>query len=256
MVAPLFSRIFSTGAVLSLAWLTFSADLPTVQAIKHKPSSEARGHPEAVLITSRNSRAKVETTCSGALIAPNVVLTAAHCVDHFDQRDVLAPYAKKEANRATTKTARVHPDFKRGRYENDLAVLILDRPIDIGAKFPTIHGGNLLRIDTRLVVVGRVDNGTSAKDKLFLAPATLVAFPDNVNVYGGNPQVIERGDSGGPLFVAGKEQEIAAIVSGYLNFSRWNVPTDLYVPLDAKKKEWVQRQIPKPDKGTPAAGDR
>jgi secreted trypsin-like serine protease len=248
MIAPLFSGIFRACAVLFLAWLAIFIDAPLLHAIKHKPSTEARGHPEAVLITSRNSRTKVETTCTGTLIAPNVVLTAAHCVDHFDQWEVVAPYGKKDANRSTTKTARAYPDFKRGRYENDMAVLILDRPIDIGGKFPTLYGGNLHRIDTRLVVIGRVDNGTSARDKLFRAQVSLVAFPDNVNVYGGNPQVIERGDSGGPIFVAGKEQEITAIVSGYLNFSRWNVPTDLYVPLTTKKTEWIQRQIPKQDK--------
>ncbi len=229
--------------VLAVAgWLLSGSPL---QAIKRKPAAEVRGHPELVLISAKQSKGKEVSVCSGTLIAPNVVLTAGHCVDGFDQFAVSAPYAKKGADKATSTTPRKHPQFKRGDFEHDLAVLILDQDMDVGGKLPALYRGNLYPINTPLLVIGRVENGTISNSKLFQTQVVLVQFPGSINVYGANPQVIQHGDSGGPIFVAGKEQEIAAVVSGSISFSRWNVPTDLYVPISNKNRDWILRQVPR-----------
>jgi hypothetical protein len=222
------------------------------QAIKPGPSQDASAYPEAVLIMARNTHHQRTGSSSGALIAPRVVLTAAHCVEGFDTWEVRAPYAKHGPVTAASRTARVYPRTKESGFESDLAVLILEREIDLGGKYPRLHGGDLYPIGTKLVVLGSTRKGVPSQSKLYQAPVTLVAFPDNIRVYGGNPQVVERGDSGGPVYVADKDHEIAAVVSGHIGFSQRYVATDLYVPLNAKNRDWLLRQI----KSTPSENAR
>jgi hypothetical protein len=233
------------GVLLGVIFLAGAADL---YAIKRKPSLEASDHPEVVLITARSSKSSEVGKSSGALIAPNAVLTAAHGLDRFDTWEVTAPYAKNGPARSRSKTARVHPEFKPGTSEYDLALLVLTDPIDLGGKYPTLHDGDLYPLDTRLLVVGRVQNGSVSNTQLFKAPVTLVKFPGNTNLYGGWPHVVEQGDSGGPLFVHGKEQEIAALVSGHLGPSRGHVQTDCFIPVSRRNKAWILRQVPALDK--------
>jgi hypothetical protein len=218
--------------------------LPGVGAIQRKPSLEANDHPEAVLLTARNSKTTQGGKCTGVLNDSRAVLTAAHSVAGFDTWEVMVPYAKNKAAKTTSKTAKVHPEYRTDRMVNDLAVLILDDAIDIGRPFPTLHGGDLHPIETKLVVVGRVNNGQLSQTQLFKTAITLVPFPGNINVYGGNPHVVEEGDSGGPVYVLNKDKEIAALVSGNIGFTRSNVRTDLLIPISRNNKAWILRQIP------------
>jgi secreted trypsin-like serine protease len=226
-----------------LALTGFFAAQPPAYAIKKKASLEAEDHPEVVLITARHARTHETCRCAGVLLSERAVLTVAHGVDGFDRWEVSAPYAKNGTSKAGVKTARVYPGYKPGTPDNDLALLILDEPIDIAAKFPTLHEGNLLPIETKLLVVGRVDNGSLSHAQLFKASTALVPFPGNTTLYGGHPQIVEEGDSGGPVFTTENDHEIVGIVSGYLGLSRSNVRTDVYIPISSKNKSWILRQV-------------
>ncbi len=225
-----------------------------VRAIKRHPSREVRDHPEVVLVAARNSRTRLAGLSSGTLIAPHAVLTAAHGVAPFDTLVVTAPYVKGGPVRSPVKAVHVHPHYKDHPLENDLAVLILREPIRVGRKCPGLRVGDLLPLETKLFVVGRVDNGRVSQARLFRTGVTLVAYRSNTNVYGGNPQVVEEGDSGGPVFVQGKEQEVVAVVSGNIAASRANVPTDVYTPISRRNRDWILRQIPPNVEGKGAYG--
>jgi hypothetical protein len=236
------------GVAAFLGMAAFVLALPHVHAIKKRPSLEASDHPEVVLVTARTSKGTEIGKSSGALIAPNAVLTAAHGMSKFDAWEVTAPYAKNGPLRARSRTPKVHPDFKPGVTEHDLAVLVLDGNIDIGAKYPALHDGDLYPIDTKLVILGRVRNGTLSNTQLFKAPVALVQFPGNTHLYGGLPHVVEEGDSGGPVFVTGKDAEIAALVSGHVGLTRSTVHTDCFIPINRRNRAWILRQIPKMEK--------
>ena len=222
------------------AFLLASANAP---AIKHEPPREVSGHPEVVLIVAKHSQSPRTGFCSGVLLSPTTVLTVAHGVAGYDRWEVTAPYARGGAAQAAGKAIRTHPDYKAGASEHDLAVLTLDHALEIGGKFPALPDAKLYPIDTALLVVGRTVKGKPSERRLFEATSALVAIRGENNLYGGNPQLTEPGDSGGPVYLARQDRTLIALVEGALDASRGNVPTDIFIPLGGKNRTWLLRQL-------------
>jgi hypothetical protein len=238
-----FRLAFAQWTCLLVVFAGLLVAVPPAQGIKRKPSLEADDHPEVVLVTARNGKTGQVGRSTGVLIADKAVLTAAHSVSGFHSWEVVAPYAKSGRASAKAKAPAIHPDYKPDAIEHDLAVLVLDDPIDIGRDFPTLHHGELYPLNTKLVVVGRVENGTLSRTQLFKTAVSVAQFPGNINLYGGFPHVVEEGDSGGPVYAADKDHEIAALVSGNLGFTRSNVRIDVFIPISRKNRGWILRQL-------------
>lgn len=78
--------------------------------------------------------------CGGSLIAPNVVLTAAHCVANKQQNTLLVragewdTQTRNELHAHQDRRVReviIHEHFNKGSLKNDVALLILDQPFDL-----------------------------------------------------------------------------------------------------------------------------
>jgi endonuclease G len=74
--------------------------------------------------------------CTGVVVAPTVVLTAAHCGQNITRVMVggnkVTPFLDADARRIAVRAVRVHPNY-RGRpyHENDITVLILASPANV-----------------------------------------------------------------------------------------------------------------------------
>lgn len=91
-----------------------------------------------ILITKKNSNSKL---CGGTLIAPNVVLTSASCVQ-FEKPDEILLKAggwKLEADSdplhvqtSRAKSIILHPSFKSENHDNDLAIIVTNSDFQYG----------------------------------------------------------------------------------------------------------------------------
>ncbi len=167
------------------------------------------------------------TFCSGTLIAPHAVLTAAHCVVDLDTDEIMAPedfgvYVGDEPmgdpdfGTSVWEVAEVivHPAWFDGPSDGDIAVLLLTADVTTAAPVPWLGAANALTdLDVGTTVnfagFGLTELGTSDK-KLQVdgtifelgcasfgcdpADESLVAYeqPDGGPCFG---------DSGGPMFV-------------------------------------------------------
>lgn len=196
----------------------------------------ATKYPEAVLVDMLRDGVPV-ALCSGALVAPRVVLTAGHCVHGWDGWRVRAPFADGQT---AVGDDGVTYDWKNESMvvdprEHDLGLVFLSTPITL-ASYPTLATAHV-PFGSKVVNIGRIHDGEPSFTKLFLGRA--VSAVDGKN-YGfpfsyASTDVIESGDSGGPV-VRPSTHEIVAVNSGGGNGLEILARVDLLAP-------WIADEI-------------
>jgi hypothetical protein len=179
--------------------------------------TSASSYSEAILVDMYRGSA-LYAACSGSIIAPQVVLTAGHCVDGFSQWKIKAPFANGQSvmstsgetydwdeNGATT----VNPNH------HDIGLIYLQTPITL-AQYPKL-AQTPLKAGSSLVNIGRIRDGVLSNTQLYVSPEVQIDLGDPY----GYPydyvadNVLEQGDSGGPDVVAtGGVHTIVAVNSG------------------------------------------
>uniref|UniRef100_A0A336LHB9 Phenoloxidase-activating factor 2 n=1 Tax=Culicoides sonorensis TaxID=179676 RepID=A0A336LHB9_CULSO len=123
-------------------------------------NTEFGEYPWQAAILKKDARESVYV-CGGTLISPFAILTAAHCVqpnNAYDLRVRLGewdvnhdvefyPFVERDVSSIT-----IHPQYYAGTLENDIAILKLDRPVDL-AQAP--HIGIPCLPDTRNDFTGK-----------------------------------------------------------------------------------------------------
>jgi V8-like Glu-specific endopeptidase len=200
-----------------------------------KGGSEAFAYPEAVVIDMDGS------ACSGALIAPQVVLTAGHCVYGFGSFYVIAPYASPP--QAAYGVKGVTMDWNGSGQtvdpnQHDVAVIHLDKPIQIPS-YPQV-AKQAVAFGTKAHNIGRIDNGQFSDQQLFVGPAVTlkngaaVGYP--LDYYASD--VIQPGDSGGPVVLPGAAPHTVVAV----NSGSDGVSTEVLARVDLVSA-WLADQI-------------
>lgn len=174
--------------------------------------------------------------CGGSLIASNVVLTAAHCVDNETlpaDVDVVAGTVELTSGGQRLHVTRfaIHPDYNPANFDNDLALLFLAGSTSAGRIAPATaaveQSAGLPGQRARVTGWGRTETSTSTVRRLMTVELPIVSRSDcndpvawdgtitaNMVCAGFEAGGACRGDSGGPLTVpAGSSRALLGIVS-------------------------------------------
>lgn len=200
--------------------------------------SPANEYKEAVLINMMQG-GQVTSACSGSVIAPNVVLTAGHCVHGFDGWQIIAPFAGNQeamSNNGVTFDWKNDSEFVDPN-QHDVGLIILSSKIDL-AEYPQI-ASQPVQFGSEVVNIGRIDNGDFSDSALFVSKPHAVydGAQDGFPYSYGADEIIQSGDSGGPVEIPGAAPHtIVAVNSGAGGGSEVLARVDLVF-------DWIQKTV-------------
>ncbi len=191
----------------------------------------ATDYPEAAILNMRTA-AGANYACTASIIAPKVVLTAGHCVDGMSSFDVYVGTSTQKSTSAETFDWNEHGATNVNPNHHDIGLVYLATAVKL-ATYPTLAAAPLAS-GASAVNVGRIHNGLTSstwKATVALSPGASVGYPFDYS----SKDVIESGDSGGPVFALGTHS-IVAVNSGAGGGTQVLARTDLLL-------SWIQQKV-------------
>jgi secreted trypsin-like serine protease len=237
-------------AMVAAAAPAAQADQPTPSDQRSRPSARIIGGTEtpndkypfmtALLAKGKGSALKRQF-CGGSLVNESVIMTAAHCVEGMEAKDlqvavgrtVLSNSQQGQIRNAAQDGIVVHPRYLKGNSAYDMAFVFLAKPVTGIApiKMPTPGTDALIRPGAKAIVTGWGNTDTDMPhfpDRLREVKVPLVSHDEckvsydsydaKVNICAGvEGKDSCQGDSGGPLFrnVPGRQAPIQIGIVSY-----------------------------------------
>jgi V8-like Glu-specific endopeptidase len=146
--------------------------------------------------------ARLAAFCTGALVAPRAILTAAHCLEGRRPADYRVFFGSAVDGPGTSLdvvAAVVHPAYDAITGANDVAVLTLGTPSGVvPVPMASAVDATLVGRTVRLVGFGRDDSGATGTARA--GTAVVTSLDAGVFHYAPSPANTCGGDSGGPTF--------------------------------------------------------
>jgi V8-like Glu-specific endopeptidase len=253
------------AALLAVGWMGFAMGcngrvgsdhetdgVPESALTSAKPTATQRtatAYAEAVVIEPDDAYAE---TCTGVLVAPRVVVTAAHCVVFVASTSwkVTSRYGAGGAEeRAARDGEAMDAAFKSAtpadyaqRDLRDVGVLYLDEPftnVKAATLTPTSFDVAKTTAPTFVAAVGRSVDGIVAGLALSQVTVLGTAGPRATVAYA-TARVTADGESGGPLFVEGSHELVAIHARPVTDAGR---EADLWSRLDGDVYTWLTQKV-------------
>lgn len=194
---------------------------PVTVAQRVVNGTDAPGDAAVVALVARRTRCTGEPLtllCSGALIAPDVVLTAAHCVNIFGPE---GPYEiflgaellpEPQGRFVQVAGAVLHPDYEPRTHAFDVALLRLATPVEVPpialpepASLPLAQG-----TPARVLGFGDTKDANALAGRRRQGMLSVLEVTESAFRAGPAPSMSCVGDSGGPVLVNNGEREVLA----------------------------------------------
>lgn len=215
----------------ALALGACAPDLAAVEAdpaeswiINGQPATE-RWTTSTVALMYRSGVVLDGPYCSGVLVEPDLVLTAAHCADFVRASDIavyvgVTPSRTQDGRTYLVSDIEVHPSWNSRTLSNDLAALRLSRPVTQKVTyFPVLSSAQGFTsadvgADAMAIGYGVTESNDGGTRERAIVPILDVSFTPGVVYTDGATTSVCFGDSGGPLYVLrGGKVHVAGIHS-------------------------------------------